>query len=558
MVSWAGLANFGNSALGGYQNVDNWLAERQQREMQAAAARAYGEAMSKMSQPQPWRVPMANDYTPPPPQMTLPNFMQAMPKGLDPAAMGLAVDRFAPVLRAANMDDYRDQQIRLGAERNQQGWERVQQGAQRIDLANSRIAARDRQNEITNGFRQKEIELKSLGLEQRNPAVLREWERVKLNHVHASRKVDRILNEIGMTERNVYNMKAEDYEASLARNRAELQAAQDELERANDAKEAFDVSGQGLAQPTAPPPAPPRPAPVLVPPRAAVPAPQPTRPPAAPAAPAARPVAPPAQAPGALKAVPPAGAIQYLRDNPQTAPLFEQKYGPGTAKRFLQQSQAAPTGPSGGNLLAGQSAAQRFAFYNNEAARAQQDTRNRAMEKQADEAMQMADGMPGRFNNTRSVRPGAMPAGGAPMDAQPTQVPQGEQTWQTAEAGMQEPAPIAAGSIPARKAADVDALLKQLMISSAEEAGATAGLARATKDAVSDTRKKYAAASGAKGKPNPYIGMSLEQLNGEMKRLAIRQFAAKTPEEDAAVKRDMDLLFAASAESNKRRGEKGS
>lgn len=563
MVSWSGIANFGNSALGGYQTADSWMAARQQREMQAAAAKAYGEAMMKMSQPQPWRIPMANDYTPPPPQMTMPNFMQAMPKGVDPTAAGMALDLFAPVMRQQNMDEYRDQQIRLGQDRQQDtseyrdrqvqlGEERNRQGAQRIDLAQSRIDARTLQNEVANKFRDRALQLQALGLGQRDPQQARAFQATQSRFTRANERVTSLMRMLGDADRNLaMGVRRDVYDARQMELGSALKAAQAELDAVSKELDQYDVSGMGLPQP--PNPAQPR---------------------------------APAPAPQTRATQPPPQAIEILRSRPDTAAAFEQQYGlpPGSARQYLQapqqqdQMQMSPGGQGGPyevmpdgkpyrdiatgqplNVLTGMSLPNKRAIALAPPQNPQDLMNARMLEdrRSADEMYRTM--MPGQLASKLPPMGGGMPGGGMPPDAQPTSPPQGEslQPW------LANPPPVDAASVPTTRPRDIDTVMKDLMLSVRDEAGTAAGLTGVLGQATGERRREYNAAAGLKHTPlaqrqgNPYIGLTLEQLNGEMKKLSARQFAARTPEEDAAVKRDMDLLFKASAEAAKR-GQRGS
>lgn len=333
MVSWGNIANAGNSALSGYQAADNWMAARRERELQQNAAKAYGEAMMKMSQPQPWRVPMSNDYTPPPPAMTMPNFMQAMPKGLDPAAMGMAADRFMPIARNQQLDDYRDSQIRLGQQRATQtdeyrdnqiklGQERNNQSGQRIDMARERMDALSAQNEITNKFRDRALQLQALGLEQRNPQAAQAFKATQSKFIRANDRVTSLMRMIGDADRNLaMGVNRDIYDARTMELNTALKAAMSELDAVSKEIDQYDVTGQGLPQPSAPQ----------------------GQPPAAGAQ-------PPAAAPGPQ--IPPK-ALEILRSNPGSASQFEKTFGlpPGGAQKYMQG--ASLDGGMGADMMMG-------------------------------------------------------------------------------------------------------------------------------------------------------------------------------------------------------------
>lgn len=544
MSGWANFANFGNSAIQGFNNYENILAQRQQRELQANAARAYGEAMMKMSQPQPWRVPMANDYTPPPPAMTMPNFMQAMPKGIDPAAAGMAATQFAPMARNAQMDEYRDSQIRLGQERNQQA-------AQRLELGQLRIDARDKQNKIANAFRERALQLQALGLEQRDPQAARAFQATQSRFIRANERVTSLMRMLGDADRNLaMGVNRDVYDARSMELNAALKAAVTELDSVEAELDQYDPSGMGLPQPQA------------------APAPKPTAPPAPPtAAPSGAPAQPPTPAapPAARPLTPPPAAIEELRQRPDLAPVFEKtfKLPAGSAKQYLQapgpqSGMPVVPGPQGGPMAPWRSPRdqQKYASAERISAEAAADPINRRVAEQ-ERLVAMERAAP--KEPVTYERPGTLyPVEGGGMA--PNQ-PELDASSGFAMAPGQQPAPAK----PRKDFFEDDRLERALSDSVMSEAGAMKDLAGAAGAFVSDVRKNYGKAAGVKpsnrgpaaSPGNPYVGMTLPQLIEAQKRLAARDFAARTPEEKAAVKREMDYLYEASGVAAAR-GQRGS
>lgn len=536
-----GLGQFGTGAFEGYRTMDDFMAQRQQRELQANAAKAYGEAMMKMSQPQPWRVPMANDYTPPPPAMTLPNFMQAMPKGMDPAAIGMAADRFAPIMRNTQMDEYRDSQIKLGQERNQQA-------AQRLELGQSRIDARDKQNEIANAFRERALQLQALGLEQRNPMAARAFQATQSKFIRANDRVTSLMRMIGDADRNLaMGVNRDIYDARSMELNAALKAAVTELDNVKAELDQYDPSGMGLPQPTAAPTPKPAAAPTAAPPMAA---------PAPTAAPAPRPMQPPPK------------AIEILRSRPDTADKFEKQYNlaPGSAKQYLQapgpqSGMPVAPGPQGGPLAPWRSPrdAQKFASAERISAEAAADPINQrvAERERLAAAAQAALSEPSVYERPGTLYP-TESGGMAPNQ------PELDASSGFALAPGEQRAPAR----PAKDFFEDDRLEKSLAQSVMSEAQATKDLAGAATDFVSDVRKNYGQAAGvtpaprgtapAKPRPvassrNPYIGMSDPQLLEAQKRLAARHFAAKTAAERLAISKESQLLMEAAGISGAKR-----
>lgn len=536
-----GLGQFGVGAAKGYMTMDDWMAERRDAELKANAAKIYGQAMQKMAQPAtPWRVPMSNDYTPPPPPMNMQNFMRALPQGADPQAVGMAVNQFSPIEQQSRLGDYRDQQIK-----NDQA--RVQQGAQRNELGQLRINLRERQMGTANAFRERALQLQAIGAN--NPTAQRAFEKVKSQYNAVNTRVDRLRNQI--TEYDTKRLSGgspEEYAVQRAQVQQAYDAANAELDAVEQELQGFDVSGQGLPQPTAPPAKPPTKPPV----------PQPAAP-----------------------AIPPQ-AIELLRANPNLAPAFEQKYGPGSAEQILQ--------PQGGPYI-GASPAQKAAVIQQQNTLASQDMQNRQQGQFLDDQqellnrnpqLQMPTGLAGQPQapQTPHFKGATVPSAqvAAPMTGQEASLDVGPDAPtlnasdlgpsadQQAESIRQELAASGFRTDPADTLADLRVKKAVLGLRGAYGAAAkeTGAMAKAVGQKL-EARKQtlgpspnekldpgllkrmdsqYKAREAAKVAPNPYDGLAPEQLRGEMERLFRMRAAAKSAEQITDINRKLDLIGA--------------
>lgn len=378
-----------------------------------------------------------------------------------------------------------------------------------------------------------------------------------------------------------------------------LKAAQAELAAADQARESFDMSGQGLPQPGSAPPAQPAipsgGAPYL--------APSP-----APAPPAAPPAAPPT-----FGNIPPA-AVDDLRKNPTPKMLefFEKQFRlkPGSAKRYLQGPQSGMPvvpGPQGGPEILPVGAKQPATVPQGKIQRTSTGQpfvygpRGEMLQVGSDGRLQydvetgaplrVLTGMSGADKRAIALTPAADPinqrvaererlvAAARQSMGEPSVYERPGALYPTEGGGMapnqpeldassgfamapgQQPAPAK----PRKDFFEDDRLERALSDSVMSEAGAMKDLAGAAGAFVSDVRKNYGKAAGVKpsnrgpaaSPGNPYVGMTLPQLIEAQKRLAARDFAARTPEEKAAVKREMDYLYEASGVAAAR-GQRGS
>lgn len=320
-MNWNGIAGGITTGLNTYQAMAQLFAQKQKADQEKAVAQAYGQAMQSMANPAAIDLgPLGGKVQPQVPDMTMQNFARAMPQGVSPETFGGAANQFLPTMKADSLGDYRSGMLEERARGNDlrsrgldyrgqqvvnQGRNidsmidtragQLDQGQQKIEIQNKRAALAERQAIITNGFREKEIQLsQQKGV---NPVQKANFDRLKYT--------------LGLASKDVTNIQFSgvgDIDAALA--------AQEALKQQLDS---FDTTGVGL-------------------------------PPAMPANNGL-----PAPAPAPSFPVPPPGAILDLQQRPDTRPYFEKHFGP--ADKYLQpapkpqSSLGAPPGPQGGPFV---------------------------------------------------------------------------------------------------------------------------------------------------------------------------------------------------------------
>lgn len=524
------LGQFGTNAVNGYQNMDQWLAAKQDAEMKAQVAKAYGQAMQSMAAPPPPinAGPLGGSVQPQAPDFTMQNFVRALPQGIDPQAAGMAANQFLPMVRQDQLNDYRAGQLGLGSQRLDatadyrnallgQGDRRLDQGDTRISLAQQKFDLNRLKEQTVQAFREKRLQV-----EQASPQVKLGLDRLRAELASATQLANAAMYGEGSGSK--------EYAGAMQR----LSDVQDRINQ-------YDLSGQNLPMPAAPKAAMPSPAPQGLPPAAA---PKAAMPPSVPQAPAvtAQPPAP---------NIPP-GSIEELKADPTLAPMFEKTFGlpPGAANKYL--GKGGPVMPmereaslNEKNMLS----VQKLDPQVKARIVARQNTRedinaaNAALQKPN---LPMEPNTPARYPTAPNEPPPIDSVGfGADTRAQAAAEQEAEKqtlTQKLSAAGL---------SVAGMKLPELRLLDKANDVDNSYDAAAT--VARGGLNDVQARMKKRGITPGSRPvaslRPsgNPYMGMDDRRRMDEMRRLSIQMSVAKTQGDRLAVKRKLDQLFEAGA-----------
>lgn len=521
-MNWNGIAGGITTGLNTYQTMAQLFAQKQKADQEAAVAKAYGQAMQSMANPAAIDLgPLGGKVQPQAPDMTMQNFARAMPQGLPPEVFGAAANQFLPVTKTDSLADYRTLQGQLGQQRLQQGDRRLDQGdtrldqqgrnidsqidtragqldqgQQKIEIQNKRAALAERQAIITNGFREKEIQLsQQKGV---NPVQKANFDRLKYT--------------LGLASKAVANIQFSgmgDIDAALA--------AQEALKQQLDS---FDTTGVGL------PPA--------MPANNGLPAPAP--------APVPAPIDP--------------GAIRILQSNPTpaTRKYFEDTFKQ-PADKYLQpvpkpqSSLGAPPGPQGGPFVAMKSPTpsmterNMLTSENIDPAVAQRLANRTASAGDIQSANQGISGQRPQGSMAGAGQTPALPGEAAPIDAGSWGQDDAVEA-QKIQQELQKAGVVSEGmDLPELR-------IRRAMLNYRDNVGGAVKEAKAIAPRVSALANRNRPTEPT-ARPvtlrNPYMTMTETQKSAEMRRLSIQMYAAKTARERAEVDKKLDQLLKASS-----------